>query len=248
MPQSGHGVDLQLPLRQTGLRADHVLIKRGSDRVLERSRISLSHDGLRVEQSRTGMRMVLNYSEQKFWLVDLSRGVQHEVPANFVDLRQTNETDQAVLDRPRDIQIDSGLLAVSACAGLTVDSAFDAIWRALPVTISECSDGDGQPVVRHWFNARIGLVIRTMDTEGRIEELRTVKPARFPSGYFSVSPSLRKVAIKEFFTGAKTLQRYFPEVTAASSQSIRRRHDSPRSLGSMSQFKAGSSSQNSPKE
>lgn len=224
------------PLRETGLRADHVVIKRGSDRVLESNRLSLDQNGLRMEQEFEGFRLTANYSEDRLWLADLSRGVQHEIPVTFVDRSEGPGSAESVVIGERGIEVDSGLLSSQACAGLVEISAFEATWRALPVTISECADGDLTPVVRHWFNSRIGLVIRTMDTQGRIEELRAIQSADLPDDYFSVDPDLREVDIAEFFTGAKPLQRYTPEVTALPSLSDHGRHDSPIFPGSSSQF------------
>ena len=195
------------PLRVDGLRAEHLVLELGSDRVFERNRIALSEDGLRIDQANHGFRILANYQTEQLWLIDRSRMIVHSVPATFVD-KSDNSPLQRVRGSESPVLTDTGLLAHKACEGLVELDQFESIWRGKPVSISTCGNHEHRPVVRHWFNADAGLVVRSMTPDGRIEELRDIRPLSLAPGFFEVSDKLRDVDISEFLLGTSELGRF----------------------------------------
>lgn len=229
------------PLREIGLRAEHVVLQRGSDQLLEQSSITLSAHGIRIEHRYNGLAIFANYRDNELWLVDRWRRVRHQVPVTFVDTSADASpshlaaaTDSLLVQARTDL-LDDGFMSDSACAGMRELGQFDASWRGRPVSISTCARVDGSPMVRHWFNDELGLVIRTMDTKGHINELRGIQSASFPDDHFIANSLFRSVDIREFLSGSESLAVFMSEVDDSRPASESRRDDSLISTGSMSQ-------------
>lgn len=201
-------------LREQGFTADHIVRHRSSDAVLETSVVSVSEHGLKVRHADTGFDVVLNYTAGTFWLIDTVRGIRHSVPVTFSD--PDADTDMPGAEASRHAALDAGILSTEACAGLTATNPFEARWRGRDVTISTCVDAQGDPQYRHWYSSDIGLVIRTMDTTGFVEELRNIRRSENTHALLDVSEDLRVVSVEEFFPSQVRLQRFEPEVVSAS--------------------------------
>lgn len=193
-------------LHQSGFVAEHVIRRRGSDRILERSTVSVSEHGLKVRNLDAGFDLILNYRDETLWLLDHRRRLRHAVPVVYSDAEFN--VDGPGSEALTASALDSGILSRSACAGLTPVKTFDARWRGRPVTISTCVNTAGNPLYRHWYSPTVGLVVRTLDTRGVIEELRRVRPLANAHGFLTVDPTLREVSLQEFFETPEDLQRF----------------------------------------
>ena len=87
---------------------------------------------------------------------------------------------------------------------MTLDT-FETRWRGRSVSVSTCGDEELRPVVRHWFDATVGLVVRSLSRDGRVEELRDIRAMSLSPSTFNVSDDLRDVGIREFMLGTSEL-------------------------------------------
>ncbi len=214
-----------VPLRESGFTADHVILQRGSDTILERSHVSVSADGYRVEQHPRGFQILVNHRSGELWIVDRLRGIKHQVP---VVIDSGTQADPLAMVTPGKqlVDMNPGILDTEPCVGLVEQDAFVARWRGRTSTISTCRSTSGEALVRHWYDDGVGVVVRTMDTTGRIEELRNIVAVSLSEAHFAAPSNLHPVDLQFFFAGAGQLERYditsSPEVVDAA-----RSHSAP---------------------
>lgn len=184
----------------TGLRAEFVQLRQGSDHVLERNQLLLSEHGMRLDQEGLGFRMLSNAADEKTWYIDRLRSVAFESP---MPARKSGGNESLVVAGiPIESKVIPGLMDRQVCNAHQVSEAFDSRWRGRDVSISTCVDDRGRVVARQWFSPEVGVVIRNVSPRGQIEELRDIQPMDVTADSFRLDESLRVVDAAEFFQGS----------------------------------------------
>jgi len=171
------------------LAGDHVIVDTRSGTELHRTRVEVSPRGMRVSNLLDGRSAIMNFALERYWFIDRTRRLVHEVPIRTVPGRVVPVGDAGGA-RGR---VVAGVFAPVPCAGHRVGSSTNTTWRGRQLLLVDCIDVQGELVSLDYYSPELSTVVRNVARNGVAEEFQDVRrvlldDARFlpPKGYRTV--------------------------------------------------------------
>ena len=196
--------------RLPSIEGEHVRLHAPSDVELLRARIELSPEGLRIRRSGDGpLEISQSFVNAKVWFVAHDRGIVHELSSSSID-----ESDEPFRGAT------TGFLSPDACGGGRRREEGSGLWRGRRVYASTCLDRRDRVQAIELVDAIHRIVILRRTPDGLVDELRNVRPRRYPEGHFVPRSRYRVVGIGELIHGTPQLQAFVePETGSAGARS-----------------------------
>jgi hypothetical protein len=188
---------------QQSFSAHYRYVHQPSDTLLDEALVLVSDAGIRVEQllDDSGNVFIANYETGRYWFLDQHRQVVHEVPF---------AADDTAVEKDRheeEVATDLGFVQFSPCAGMDALMTGTETWHGRTVQHWTCTL-DAQPVAEHWFAVVPGIVVRTSDHEGYVQELVDIRDRPVDAGDLLPPLHFRAVSIEELINPIVPISSY----------------------------------------
>jgi len=200
---------------------EHSIVDTRTGTVLLSARVEVSELGMRVSNRLDGRQVIANFALGRYWLIDRSRRLVHEVPLSITD-RASPRHDEAP---DANGHLAAGVFSTGPCLTSLVGESKPGRWRGRRVAIVDCLDERGILLARDYYSSDLGMVIRSVDLDGIADEFRSIERLPLDATRFLPPSHLELVDLTTFSTPAAPLQRYAgssgpPPGTATSSPDI----------------------------
>ena len=200
-----------VPTVVTGLVAEHVFREAEDGPIVDLRRVQTSEHGMRAtSMGILGGEPYLGPSEllasdalEALWLIDRERRVVHRVP-----LVAGDPAADASPGAPSAPGAHGGVFARVPCEGAEAAEVGASTWRGRAVTLHDCLDPSGERLARQAYDAAAGIVVRSVERGGAVEEVRAIRALALGPERFVPSGTLREVGLREFLEGPSALESY----------------------------------------
>ena len=185
--------------RLPSIEGEHVRLHAPSDIELLRARVELSSDGLRIHRLNEGaaLEILQSFEDAKVWFVAHDRGIVHELSSSPID-----ESDEPPPEAA------TGFLSTDACGGGRLREEGSGLWRGRRVDAVACLDERDRVHAIELVDANHRIVIFRRTPDGLVDELRDIRPRRYPADHFTPRSRFRVVGVRELIHGTPQLQTF----------------------------------------
>jgi len=177
-----------------GLAGDHVIVDTRSGTELHRTRVEVSSRGMRVSNLLDGRLAIMNFALERYWFIDRTRRLVHEVPILTVPGR-VDPVGDAGAARGHFV---AGVFAPAPCAGHRAGSSTDTTWRGRQLLLVDCIDAQGRLVSLDYYSPELGAVIRNVARNGVAEEFREIRRVVLDDARLLPPKDYRSVDLDDF--------------------------------------------------
>jgi len=197
--------------RLPSIEGEHVRLHAPSGVELLRARIELSSDGLRSRRLNddTPLEILQSFEEAMVWFVDRDRGIAHQLVSSSIEESDDDSWTPT-----------TGFLGTDACGGGRQREEGSGRWRGRRVDAVSCLDELDRVHAIELVDANYRIVILRRTPDGLVDELRDIRPRRYPPGHFTPRSRFRVVGVRELIHGTPQLPAFAePETRSAAVRS-----------------------------
>lgn len=189
-----------------------------SGTLLDEADILLGEHGMRIDQRIDGSAnsFIVNYTSSTAWLLDRRRRLLHTIPLKPepVDV-STDASADVSLDVSPDVSTSShmvpvgipGFIQSTPCNGLEAQQDATQLWHGRLVQRWSCFLHE-ELLEEQWYASSLGLVVRSLDTNGFISELTEIRSQPMQAGQFRPPSHFQSVSLESLMDPALPIAVY----------------------------------------